>query len=136
MTGYSTNPEGDLVIPSTVTISGTTYTVTSIRREAFYGCAGLTSVTFEGTTPPTIGDGVFESCDNLANIYVPAGTGDAYKAALGASYASLVTEMAAPVAPVVEETGVFADVIIPAISLVLVVAMIVVAVKKKRLGAI
>ena len=36
---------GSIVIPSTVTYSGTTYSVTSIGDAAFEDCSGLTSVT-------------------------------------------------------------------------------------------
>ena len=36
---------GSVVIPSTVTYSGTTYSVTSIGSYAFHNCSGLTSVT-------------------------------------------------------------------------------------------
>lgn len=36
---------GDVVIPSSVTYSGTTYSVTSIGERAFYECRGLKGVT-------------------------------------------------------------------------------------------
>ena len=39
------NLNGALNIPETVTYNGTTYSVTSIGKFAFYGCTGLTSVT-------------------------------------------------------------------------------------------
>ena len=41
----SSEYSGSLVIPATVEYEGTTYKVTSIRRWAFSGCSGLTSVT-------------------------------------------------------------------------------------------
>ena len=35
---------GEVVIPSSITVEGKEYTVTSIWNEAFYGCSGLTAV--------------------------------------------------------------------------------------------
>ena len=42
---YSNEYTGTVNIPSTVTYSGTTYSVISIGNGAFSGCSGLTSVT-------------------------------------------------------------------------------------------
>ena len=53
--------------------------VTSIGEEAFESCNSLTTVIMQPTTPPTLGNDVFENCDELANIYVPAGTTETYK---------------------------------------------------------
>lgn len=39
------NLSGDLTIPSSVSYAGTTYSVTSIGENAFWGCRGMTSVT-------------------------------------------------------------------------------------------
>jgi hypothetical protein len=51
----------DLVIPEGVSV---------INDDAFYGCEGLTSVTFpEGVT--TIGASAFGSCTNLASVTIP-----------------------------------------------------------------
>ncbi len=36
---------GNIIIPESITYSGTTYSVTSIGDNAFWGCSGLTSVT-------------------------------------------------------------------------------------------
>ena len=44
--------------------------VTSIGREAFYGCAGLTSISIpDGVT--SIGDGAFCSCTGLTSVSIP-----------------------------------------------------------------
>ena len=53
--------------------------VTRIASYAFAYCTSLTTVFMQLTTPPTLGNDVFENCDELANIYVPAGTAETYK---------------------------------------------------------
>lgn len=55
--------------------------VTEIDYAAFYGCPVLTSVTCLAMTPPTIGFVLFTDCPELAHIYVPAESVDAYKTA-------------------------------------------------------
>ena len=42
---YSNEYTGSVVIPESVTCNGSTYSVTSIGREAFFDCDGLTSIT-------------------------------------------------------------------------------------------
>ena len=60
---------GDVVIPSTVSAFGTTYSVTTIGREAFYGCEGLTSVTIpDGVT--TIAPEAFSS-SSISSLTIP-----------------------------------------------------------------
>ncbi len=90
-TGY-TEPTGNLVIPSTVTYNGTTYTVTGMGT-AFANCEGLTSVTIPNTvtyialnafrnctglTSATLstslnylGERVFQGCTNLSSVNIP-----------------------------------------------------------------
>ncbi|MBR0304617.1 MAG: leucine-rich repeat domain-containing protein [Bacteroidales bacterium] len=65
--GY-TKPAGRVVVPSTVTHDGVTYTVVSFR-EAFHGCDGLTSL-FVPKTVTDISVTSFEYCRNLAEISV------------------------------------------------------------------
>jgi len=71
--------------------------VTYIGEVAFQAMETLTSVTFLNTDPTTItfGDDVFQACDNLTAIYVPAGKVDDYKTALP-DYVSLIVEGGAP----------------------------------------
>ena len=58
---------GDLIIPSTISYNGTTYSVTSIGDRAFYYCSGLTSVTIpNGVT--SIGGSAFYGCNGLTSI--------------------------------------------------------------------
>ena len=61
---------GSVVIPSTVTYSGTTYNVTSIGGSAFYKCSGLTSVTI-GNSVTSIGSYAFNNCKNLISVTIP-----------------------------------------------------------------
>lgn len=91
---YPTKPTGDLVIPSSVTHGGNTYTVTRIGDYAFRNCDGLTSVVIpntvtyieggafwycRGLTSVTIGNSVttmenyaFGSCSSLTSVTIPA----------------------------------------------------------------
>ena len=61
---------GSVVIPSTVTYSGTTYSVTSIGDYAFSGCSGLTSVTI-GNSVTSIGSYAFNGCSGLTSVTIP-----------------------------------------------------------------
>ena len=51
--------------------------VTSIGYYAFINCSGLTSVTVEATTPPTLGTNVFQG--TTCPIYVPSQSVESYK---------------------------------------------------------
>ena len=83
---------GKIVIPDTVTHDGKKYAVTSIRRNAFYRCIDVTSVTIPATVKTiganafeelhvssleipdgveTIGDGAFSNCSMLRTITLP-----------------------------------------------------------------
>ena len=84
---------GEVVIPSTVTYNGTTYSVTSIGgyafdlcsnltsvtipnsvtsigSYAFYNCSGLTSVTI-GNSVTSIGSSAFYGCSGLTSVTIP-----------------------------------------------------------------
>lgn len=70
--GYS----GDVVIPSTVTYNGTTYTVTQIGYQAFYpdeDPSYVTSVTLPNTIT-VINQYAFEFCDKITSIKIPSAT--------------------------------------------------------------
>lgn len=85
----------DITIPSSVTtienaaISGCTSletvtipsSVTSIGSDAFVGCTSLNSMYLYSSTPPTVANGAFGGVPETCNIYVPAESVDAYKAA-------------------------------------------------------
>lgn len=74
-----------VVIPSTVT---------TIGEYTFGTSSALTSVTFEGDTPPTIGANAFYSCRSLSKIIVPKGTLEDYKKAVGEDRRDKVVEAA------------------------------------------
>ena len=65
--------------------------VTSIGEEAFRYCSSLTSITCLGTTPPTLGTGVFNDT-KLSVIYIPDNTLSTYQTAWGNEYVFVYNE--------------------------------------------
>ena len=63
---------GSVVIPSSVTYNGKTYSVTTIGSYAFMDCSGLTSVNIPNSVK-VIGDQAFQSCTSLTSITIPEG---------------------------------------------------------------
>ena len=65
--------------------------VTSIGNYAFSNCSRLTSVYIKATTPPILGNYVFNSNASGRKIYVPRASLDAYKTANGwSNYSSAI----------------------------------------------
>ena len=60
----------DVVIPSTVTYNGTTYSVTSIGDYAFSNCSGLTSIAIPNSIT-SIGNRAFSNCSGLTFVSIP-----------------------------------------------------------------
>ena len=61
-------------------------------NNSFNGCAAIAEVYCKATTPPTLTDS-FDAITDSAKIYVPIGSGDAYKTALyWSDYASMIEE--------------------------------------------
>ena len=63
------NYSGSVTIPSTVTYSGTTYSVTSIGSSAFRNCTGLTSITIPNSVNK-IDEYAFSYCDDLNEVNI------------------------------------------------------------------
>ncbi len=63
---------GDIVIPSKVDYNGKKYTVTEIRKSAFYNCRQLTSVSIPNTVK-SIGSQAFIFCTSLTDVNIPYG---------------------------------------------------------------
>ncbi|MCH5311368.1 MAG: leucine-rich repeat domain-containing protein [Prevotella sp.] len=68
---YSYRYSGDIKIPETVTILNKTRKVTSIDKDAFYDCSGLTSVTIPSSVT-SIGNSAFFCCSGLTSITIPS----------------------------------------------------------------
>ena len=64
------NYSGSVTIPTTVTYSGVTYSVTAIGDYAFMDCYGLTSITIPNSVI-SIGYMAFDSCYRLTSITIP-----------------------------------------------------------------
>ena len=60
---------GSVVIPSSVTYNGTTYSVTSIEFGAFFYCFSLTSVEIPNSVT-SIGDDAFSWCSSLTSVTI------------------------------------------------------------------
>lgn len=68
--------------------------IVEIKSSVFEGCSGLTSVHIYATTPPSLGNFVFDDTNDCP-IYVPSESVEAYKAAEGWSdYASRIQAIA------------------------------------------
>ena len=74
---YTSDYTGDVVIPSSVTYNGQTYTVTGINSHAFEGCWTLTGVTIPNTVT-TISFDAFKNCSGLTNIEIPSSVTTVY----------------------------------------------------------
>lgn len=60
---------GHIAIPSSITVNGTEYSVTSIGKSAFQECIGLTSLTIPNSVT-SIGDYAFENCSGLTSTSI------------------------------------------------------------------
>ncbi|MBR6068602.1 MAG: leucine-rich repeat protein [Bacteroidales bacterium] len=67
---YSSYPTGNLIIPSSVTYNGRTFSVTALANKAFFGCSGLTTVTIPNSVT-SIGDLAFRNCSGLTTVTIP-----------------------------------------------------------------
>ena len=68
--------------------------VTSISSYAFKSCSNLTSVVCKPTNPPAGNEEMFKEIATSAKIYVPIGSGEAYKTAdYWKDYAEMIEEL-------------------------------------------
>ena len=65
----------EVIIPSSITYEGITYTVTKIKKSGFNNCSELVKVTLPGSVT-TIGDNAFSGCSALTDVVIPEGTID------------------------------------------------------------
>ena len=70
LSSYSNEYTDSVIIPSLVTYSGITYSVTSIGSSAFCDCSGLTSVTIPNSVT-LIDNYAFSDCSGLTSIAIP-----------------------------------------------------------------
>ncbi len=70
---YNTEPKGTLIIPSSVTNGGITYSVTSIGDKAFFWCFDLTGPLTIPNSVAIIGAGAFNNCSDLTgSLTIPS----------------------------------------------------------------
>ena len=62
--------KGAVVIPETVSVDGTAYSVTSLGYGCFDGCYGLTSITIPNSVTSLVG-WCFRDCSGLTSITIP-----------------------------------------------------------------
>ena len=103
---YNCNNLTSIIIPENVTtIGGNAFTfckklasinlpsaVTIINDYAFTYCYALATIEVYAETPPTLGNGVFNSVNKTIPVYVPCGTASAYQAANGWSQFTNIQE--------------------------------------------
>ena len=71
--GYPFNDghlSGEVIIPSSVQVKSTTYTVTGIGERAFFQCINLTSIAIPNSVT-SIGEGSFCGCESLTSVTIP-----------------------------------------------------------------
>jgi len=61
---------GDVVIPATIEVNGTTYPVSQIQGEAFWYCTDLTSISIPNSVT-SIEESAFEGCTSLTSVTLP-----------------------------------------------------------------
>ena len=62
---------GDVVIPESITVGGTTYSVTSLGYSCFRGCSAMTSISIPNTVT-SLDTFCFYNCTGLPSITVPS----------------------------------------------------------------
>lgn len=65
-----TKYSGAIIIPSSITVNGNEYIVTSIGNKAFYECGDLTSIYIPNSVTD-IADNAFQDCSGLTSVAIP-----------------------------------------------------------------
>ena len=61
--------KGEIVIPETLEVEGTTYSVRGIGNSTFYNCSSLTSITIPNSVS-SIGYSAFTGCSGLTSVHI------------------------------------------------------------------
>ena len=89
---YTSNYNGEIDIPETVTYDGMSYTVSAIGDHAFIDCTGLTRIIIPSTVI-TINESAFSGCSGLKDITIPISVTQigsyAFQNCFGLSYLSI-----------------------------------------------
>lgn len=83
----------NLVVPSSITYNGETYTVTSLGNYCFFNCTSLTNITIPYSVA-SVGETCFGGCTSLTSIYVDDAN-TTYASADGVLFNKLLTELIA-----------------------------------------
>ena len=67
---YNDEYSGEIVIPETVIVYGTRYSVTSLGDNCFRDCSSLTSITIPNSVT-SLGEACFYDCSSLTSITIP-----------------------------------------------------------------
>ena len=70
ISNYGNKYTGDICIPESISVEGTTYVVTSLGSSCFSGCTGLTSINIPNSVT-SLGEGCFSECTSLTSITIP-----------------------------------------------------------------
>ena len=70
ISNYGNKYTGDICIPESISVEGTTYVVTSLGSSCFSGCTGLTSITIPNSVT-SLGNECFAFCAGLSSITMP-----------------------------------------------------------------
>ncbi|MCB0438551.1 MAG: leucine-rich repeat domain-containing protein [Mangrovimonas sp.] len=104
--GASGCPTGTVIIPETISDSGNTYTVTTIQREAFYNCSGISTLSLPNSLT-FIDNYAFAYCSGITSVALGTGLENIGSSAFNGC--SSLTSLTLPDSLTETDTGVFSD---------------------------